>query len=957
MTPNPNGNHNNMGIPRTSIHDNHHYQRNNNRDNIPGISSFGYRGTEIPQLSSYNRNLHPPPPPPSTITGSHIFSPSNIPPGAGSSKSPEYHGTKDGMMSSGSSENHLTGSPADHIVPLKSDKNDSENDESFAKRHHSDNKSVRRRATTACTSCRSKKVKCDNNKPTCGTCARAGLVCNYADHQRKPQDSDSNGQILSKLDRLLEDMEMLKQNSATKPAPVCNTFSSLNKGDVSVISLFDWNYYKDSAAAVGGVTSIDKLALLKAYNDDTSFNYKSKSFKETLLDVDAIESMVLQAFPQWVNSFLVNTHMKLPVMNILELLEIIEMLQFLKSYKPDITFFQLVEHHSDLLDSMSDLYFECLQFNSIEDVTYRRKAWNELCQFVPIILVICALGILSTSVQLDNFTRFSSSLEERSFLSDALDENVIELLPDSIPKDRVAIAYQLITYSKLIINTFPVLIQEYTPKSCLYNIFLYQFYCNLLKPSLAYHHINIACRDIMYYLATLRNSDGDYVYEDPNHEDFIEKLYWVCYLHEGENRLELGPDFYPSGITQITPPTPFPRLPFTALNEPPPEGVENHSKECLNLAYNYDDQYTWYYFLTEVAVRKLENQMFNEIYCQGNSLAHENWDDPKFYNETVWLTFIRYLNQYDGIINSLSPRIRSFISHEVNIEQVYKVVFSNHKKKDAKNNISESISDSLEAYNINEELLVQAQSQSIIFMKTRILGSKMLLFRPIVYLFLEDRVSLYDTCLVVLDVINYENTKISNRSVFDASLPESRSDHLDYDNLTHQNTSFQMRGEDEDFAKYYASGENNEVVLDDSLFKLELLPEAKKKIIRHCILNLLHMPKMNLPNIGAHRRSGLWYYFRNLLVGNLYLVLLYRKLLTTFHIADKDPKTKMLLERDPLLNSFTNFADLIEFILPKKILIVSLEYTIVTYDYWKEEARDCTFYIQIIEGFLKWLKS
>ena len=65
----------------------------------------------------------------------------------------------------------------------------------------------------------------------------------------------------------------------------------------------------------------------------------------------------------------------------------------------------------------------------------------------------------------------------------------------------------------------------------------------------------------------------------------------------------------------------------------------------------------------------------------------------------------------------------------------------------------------------------------------------------------------------------------------------------------------------------------------------------------------------------------------------------------------------MLLERDPLLNSFTNFADLIEFILPKKILIVSLEYTIVTYDYWKEEARDCTFYIQIIEGFLKWLKS
>lgn len=38
-----------------------------------------------------------------------------------------------------------------------------------------------KRAATACHQCRSRKVKCSNDRPTCAGCARMGLGCVYPD--------------------------------------------------------------------------------------------------------------------------------------------------------------------------------------------------------------------------------------------------------------------------------------------------------------------------------------------------------------------------------------------------------------------------------------------------------------------------------------------------------------------------------------------------------------------------------------------------------------------------------------------------------------------------------------------------------------------------------------------------------------------------------------------------------
>lgn len=44
---------------------------------------------------------------------------------------------------------------------------------------------VRKRAPTACDSCRSRKTKCDNVKPACGSCVRTGIECYYSGLEEK----------------------------------------------------------------------------------------------------------------------------------------------------------------------------------------------------------------------------------------------------------------------------------------------------------------------------------------------------------------------------------------------------------------------------------------------------------------------------------------------------------------------------------------------------------------------------------------------------------------------------------------------------------------------------------------------------------------------------------------------------------------------------------------------------
>lgn len=61
----------------------------------------------------------------------------------------------------------------------------------------------RKRAVTACQVCRSRRTKCDNQRPACGFCARTGAVCNYPTDTEDFSTYDAASlRILARLDDL-----------------------------------------------------------------------------------------------------------------------------------------------------------------------------------------------------------------------------------------------------------------------------------------------------------------------------------------------------------------------------------------------------------------------------------------------------------------------------------------------------------------------------------------------------------------------------------------------------------------------------------------------------------------------------------------------------------------------------------------------------------------------------------
>ncbi|KAM0748701.1 hypothetical protein T439DRAFT_327971 [Meredithblackwellia eburnea MCA 4105] len=81
----------------------------------------------------------------------------------------------------------------------------------------------RPRTSTACTSCRSKRSKCDGAKPTCGTCRGLGVVCVYdlTNDRRKPFTKDVVTALQMKIDSLESQLAAMHMNQgSTLPAGV-----------------------------------------------------------------------------------------------------------------------------------------------------------------------------------------------------------------------------------------------------------------------------------------------------------------------------------------------------------------------------------------------------------------------------------------------------------------------------------------------------------------------------------------------------------------------------------------------------------------------------------------------------------------------------------------------------------------------------------------------------------------
>lgn len=928
----------------------------------------------------------------------------------------------------------------------------------------------RKRALTACDTCRFKKIKCDNDRPRCGSCVKSGNeTCHYRidDQSRDYSTFDAASlNILTKLDTVLQDLKEIKQEKTSiinsrnrKGSPTVKYQFDNCFWDMGATNVLDWNYFRKCTGVPEKTLREDRKKLLNGFSKN-NLETNIGTVEEKIKVFQAIDKFITENHMAMTHSYLLNFNTKAPIIDVQILLEYVEFFQMLFKVMPGMSFLNYVESvqniPKDEFDTYTPIEFELALSNvNVKNKSFYLRTYTKYCDRIPSALMVLAIGTLSTSMQLENIAKFSTSLEERTNVTTGClsEDGLFDKQPDNLPRDRGKISIYIVQYAEYLYSMFPNSMLSTEFEVAKYEILKSQYYLCTFNVLDAFKQISRASHNLMFYLNSTRETvplDGD---EDSTCEEFVdqeraqqqtlgeeakaiddlkenegnilgketeldlstknevndtnidttidmnvtnkgyspivlkrqkgsvERVFWICLKLESEIRAELSPNIPLSGITKFPPPSSLPSIPCNQdldLLLQDKKFMETHSESAVRLAARFEDEDSWYYFLTEIAVRKVDNKMYDEVFSHDN-ITNSTWDTEEFANETLWVTFIKYWNQYNGIINSLAPHIREFILHETDVQQAHKRVkkmYLHRKSKmedeksvtliesdDRKMNVPlktndigtggdfRSTFDDLDDFALEDEIPLHSQSESIMFIKTRILTSKLVLIRPIVYLILEDKIEFQDLLLVIIEVMEDQITgripvgcQESPASLisFD-STPQFKGGYRNYANAP---PVYQREYPDEDFSQFIFPESDDSSLSSDDIpeIKLKDVPGAKIRILKVFMKNLIAMPKQNIANLASHRHAGLWYVLRNSFLGHVIEFLLYKKVHEMLAKASEDEYFKEYLTNRENPISPEGVLGIINMILSKERIQASLEHLQVLFEYWQHESSDCKIY-------------
>lgn len=779
----------------------------------------------------------------------------------------------------------------------------------------------RRRAMTACDTCRYKKIKCDNVRPTCGSCARAGgEPCHYKiDHQAREYMAydPASTTILAKLDSVLTDLGELKR--ATRDAAPLRRALPPPEGradeavawDMSLTLVLQWactkRYMGVTDNYVAGVVS----QLVCGYSSAAAEPAAAPAvpLAQQMQTYAAVEALVQDNTRRLVHSYLLNVHPKLPVVDTIEVMVCVEFVEHTRHVTPHVTLVLLVETAAP----------------PDQEGFFGRV--RPLCiEYIPVLLLVCALGALATAVDSANLHRYLSLTEERL----TMDAGCLGAIDTTrygphLPRLRFELLRTMQRYAALLRLQFGRLGRTAT-RNIQYHLLVNQWCLYASQPLAAYASLVSACHGHMINL--MAQATRPPTTASDRQRQLVDRIFWACLKLESEMRTELLPYVPLTGITRFAAPSSFPRVPHSDIELllHDEEFRQLHLASAIKEAAVYDDHNSWYFFLTEIAIRKIDNKMYDELYLRP-LVATGEWDAAEFAHDRVWLLFIKYFEQYNTVINFLNPRIRNFVMRECNVESVYaKIRLARQRAHLRAQGACDSPAD-----DVGDDVL-KTQSESIVFIKIRIIGSKLYLVRPIVYLLLNNKISMVEFAEAIHLVVEDKTPRGGSTSLDDDT------SNCTPDSGTFYGTAHQGHFTDEDFLVLAGAGPPS------GELKRPGVAPARVRVLKLVIENFIAIPKMNIAQLGYHRHAGHWYYLRNAFLSHVFGFLLFKKAEEMLSAALLSDELRVHLSHQVPPTTPEELVGRIRAVFTKDRVRQGLDHMLVILKYWEDESADCKVY-------------
>ncbi|KAH8801414.1 hypothetical protein F5884DRAFT_513774 [Xylogone sp. PMI_703] len=441
----------------------------------------------------------------------------------------------------------------------------------------------RKRAITACESCRIRKTKCDNERPQCTSCAKNNLSCSYDPRLDHSSFDPASLLVLEKLNEVILKVDQISSSVGTRKVQPEHTFSEV------VASVGSSQTPSQAVDQPCSIESLEVLAPFASTDSLLTWPIFAGRWPRDLLSRELLIGSIPTHSSTDESARPTRQHQKSGVReeDVPQLVD--RFLQFVHPKNPILHIGQIREHARRVAED--------------------GFGWDATS---CIVLLTCALGAIaapfdpaSEAGQLHNRT----SIEETSARRQTAE-----------------------VYFQAARKRIGLLELGFTTSQCHMFSGIYLFYT--LRPIQGWSAFYQAGSTLSLYLkahaAVEARIDSTHHFSALSEKRLEQRLYWTVLKSECEIRTEL--DLPQSDLCKLEYPYLFPSPPSPSNPAQGPQdsfqtpastttpSSQTYSTASLS-SYQRVEEQSWFYYLSEIALRRIENRILNMFY----KADHHSW--------------------------------------------------------------------------------------------------------------------------------------------------------------------------------------------------------------------------------------------------------------------------------------------------------------------------------------------